>query len=101
VSLALELRAQLGMVIDFAIENDADGTVLVPHWLLAALEIDDGEAAETQKDPLLLVDVESLVVGPAMRQRPRHGHEVFAVTISEKTGYPAHGRFKSGAACRS
>ena len=44
-----ELFAEFAVVVDFAVEDDPDGTVLVRDRLLSAFEIDDGQAAMTER----------------------------------------------------
>jgi hypothetical protein len=58
-------------VINLAIENDPDGTVLVREWLMTADEIDDAEAVEAEPDVAL--EIEPGIVRPAARDRNRKG----------------------------
>ena len=43
VAGALELLAQLDVIVDLAVEDDGDGLVLVEDRLLAGGDVDDGE----------------------------------------------------------
>jgi hypothetical protein len=46
----LEFVAQRTVVVDLAVEDDADAPVLVCHRLRTTGEIDDAQAGETQRD---------------------------------------------------
>jgi hypothetical protein len=45
----------------------------------------------SEKDGTLRVDVKTLAIRPAMRERPGHSLKVRAATASDETSYPAHG----------
>ena len=51
--------AQLNMIVNFAIENDRDGPILVEHRLLPGRNIDDCQATHAERDvgPLPIADV--------------------------------------------
>ena len=73
-----ELRAQIEVVVDLAVERDPDGAVLVAHRLRAGRgEIDDGQAAMTEGDGA--VDVHAGAVGSAVRNDLRHARDQIAV----------------------
>ena len=48
MSGSLELLAQLRKVVDLAVEHDPDRLVVIGHRLVAAREVDDREATETE-----------------------------------------------------
>ena len=50
VAAALEIGPELGVIIDFAVENDADLAVLVPHRLMARGEVNDRQPPMAEKD---------------------------------------------------
>ncbi len=45
-----EILAQLGVIVNFAVEHDPELAVFVRERLMAAFEIDDAEAAETEAE---------------------------------------------------
>ncbi len=48
VAAARQFRPQVQEVVDLAVEHDGQGAVLVEHGLVAAGEVDDGQAAHAQ-----------------------------------------------------
>jgi len=38
------------MIVDFAVEDDPNALILVPHWLMTALKVDDRQSAMTKKN---------------------------------------------------
>ena len=95
-----QFRTQFGIVIDFAVEQDTNRKILVPHRLMAAGDIDDREAAEAEMKRVLGLDVEAVVVGAAMRDRVRHRLQVGAGAGADEPGQAAH-RAISGAAVKA
>src|SRR5205085_775399 len=67
----LEVAPQLLVVVDFAVENDPDGSVFVRDRLVAVIEIDDAEAPHANRHAV--ADVHTLIVRAAMRHDPAHG----------------------------
>ena len=67
----LELRPQLGVVVDLAVLDDDDPPVLVGDRLVAALEVDDREPPRGQ--PGLAEHHLARAVGPAVHERVAHG----------------------------
>ncbi len=65
-----EFAAQLRKVVDFAIKDYADRFLVVRHGLVAALDIDNGEAPEAEAD--WSANVVALVIGAAMDHAARH-----------------------------
>src|SRR5262249_16219545 len=61
---SVELRAQLRVVVDLAVEHDGDGLVLVPDRLTPGVEVDDGEPAHAERESSF--DEGALVVGPTV-----------------------------------
>jgi hypothetical protein len=45
-----ELLAQLDIVIDLSVEDEGDRTIVTPHWLCSAIDIDDGETPVPEAD---------------------------------------------------
>ena len=70
-----EPLAQLDMVVDLAVADDADRAVLVRDRLVAGLKVDDAQAAETE--PYARRGEEALAVRAAMPQRVGHALERF------------------------
>src|SRR5690349_12937734 len=67
---SLELPAEALVVIDLPVENDLDRAVLVADRLIAAGEVDDGQAAMRQADPRF--NPITLGVGASMGDRVPH-----------------------------
>ena len=70
VTVALELAAQLGIVVDLAVLHDDARSVFARHRLVAAGKVDDREAARRERDRA--VDVFATAVRPAMHERRAH-----------------------------
>ena len=73
VAACQELLSQLGVLEQLAVEGDPDRAVLVGDRLPAARQVDDREPPGSQRHAGL--DVDLLVVGPAMGDRRRHRQE--------------------------
>ncbi len=67
---ALELAAQLGMVVDLRVRDQRHVIVGIVHRLLAAGEIDDGQPAVSEHCTAAVADPGP--VGPAPRERVGH-----------------------------
>lgn len=63
----LELPAQLGMIVDFAVEDQDGVAVVAAHRLVAVAQVNDLQAHGTKRDVLGLMS--SLLVRAAMDQR--------------------------------
>src|SRR5258708_22671796 len=85
-----QLVAQLNVIVDFAVEDHADGVVFVPHRLRAACGVADRQPAMSKKDSLLFVDVEGLGVGPAVGLSARHRDQVIPIAAADESRYAAH-----------
>ena len=70
VSGLFEGGTQAGVIEDFAVEDDEVGVILIGHGLMAAGDVDDGEAAETEGGPGVAVVAE--IIGAAMADGVRH-----------------------------
>jgi hypothetical protein len=70
VTTSDELGAQLGKVIDFAVEDYADRLVFVEHWLSAAGDVNDCEPPMPQA--AMCSVPETLPVGTPVRDSVRH-----------------------------
>ena len=70
----LEPRAQLAEVVDLAVEDGADRAVLVRDRLMAALDVDDREAADPERGAR--PDPPASLIGAAMDDRRRHLREL-------------------------
>jgi len=86
VAFRFQVFSQLGVVVDLAVENDPDIAILVGNRLMAALDVDDAQAAHGKAD--VFFDEEALIVGAAMRDAAVHTCEDVArnapVAISKK-----------------
>ena len=93
VAAALEVRPQLDVVEDLAVEHRPDGLVLVVDRLVAALEVDDAQPRMAQAEAGL--GVIAGAVRPARRQRRDHGLELAARHVAaavevQDSGQAAH-----------
>src|SRR5262249_53344588 len=77
VTSGLEVAANVGEVVDLAVEDDPDRPVFVGERLIARREVDDAQAPMTQADAL--AEVVAVRVGPAMRDGRRHRRQPIAI----------------------
>ena len=84
VARALELAAQLQVVVDLAVLHDDDGAVLVGDRLVAAGQVDDRKPPCGEPDAAL--DMRALGVRPAVLERRRHAREPLRVHGSARGG---------------
>ena len=77
VARSLELGADVGEVVDLAVEDDPDRPVLVGERLIARRQIDDAQTAMSEADAG--TDEEAVGVGPAMRDDVGHRRESAAI----------------------
>ena len=76
VAEPLELGPDLRVVVDLAVEDDADGAVLVRHRLHRRLgEVDDREPPEAEPDAAVVGDPGRGAVGAAVRDRVAHARD--------------------------
>ena len=69
----LQAAAQLSIVVDFAVEHDADGVVFVADRLLAGVQVDNAETAHGQPD--VSGNEETVVIGPAVTNALVHSFD--------------------------
>ena len=75
----LELRPQLGVVVDLAVEDELDRPVFVRHRLVGAVrEVDDREPARAEADSPVGRDPGAGAVGTAMGERVAHPRDATA-----------------------
>ncbi len=93
MSLRDQVAPEFLIVVDLAVENHPDSLILVGDWLVAAVEIDDAEAAHPNGAASL--DVEAFIVGSPMPNLIAHGPDGAQIRrpVSTKiTGYSTHAR---------
>jgi hypothetical protein len=66
----LELGSELLEVVNFSVENDPDGSVLVKHRLVASSQIDDAKAAHTEARSVF--DEDAFVIRTAVHNSLAH-----------------------------
>ena len=79
-----ESAGEIRKVVDFTIENDDDGAVLVEHRLLSAAEVDDAQPAMSKADVVL--NEVSAIVRTTMRlggSHPLHQEVVYRLSCVE------------------
>src|ERR1700722_10017258 len=79
MSARFELRAQVGVVVDFAVEDDPDGSVFVTQRLLAGGEIDNAQATHTQRGRT--VDADAFIIGATVGNSIAHSPQDFAIDV--------------------
>ena len=89
---AFEPQAQLAEVVDFSVQDDADGPVLVGDRLVPGVEIDDGKPAGADRHGV--VDIFAPIVGAAVTQHVDHALQnrlsIGPRRVSEESGNPTH-----------
>src|SRR5262245_46586788 len=63
-------RPEVGVVVDFAVEDHPDAGVFVRHWLLSAVDVNNRQTAMSQSDGT--VDVQAIPVRSAMPHDVAH-----------------------------
>ena len=94
VAQCLQFRDEFLVVVDFAVENDADALVFVVQRLLAGRKVDDREAPVAKPDAGF--DMQTAFVRTAVELRFVHAVEHRTVDVAlasgvENAGYSAHG----------
>ena len=95
VPFGLQFLAEIGMVVDLAVEDDRQVPVGGRHRLGASGEIDDGESTMAEMDSRFGNDGIPLGIRPAMGQRTGHslkGLPVTRITGCNESRDPAHQR---------
>src|SRR5437762_340849 len=93
MSPSLQVRPQLLVVVNLAVENHLDRTIFIADRLVAAAQIDDRESAMDQSKPRL--DPGTFRVGTAMSDTVAHGPEDGLISRTKPVGIkdasdPAH-----------
>jgi hypothetical protein len=96
VSLRLELRAQLDVVEDLAVEHDREAARRVQHGLRAAAQVDDRQPAVAQRDRPVAPG--ALVVGAAVPQARDHPGQ--GAVVDPSTGELENSSDAAHASCR-
>jgi hypothetical protein len=76
VTATFQIRADRSVIIDFAVEDNPNGSVLVRHWLVATAQIHNAQTPEPKSDGR--VQVIAGIIGSAVNELLRHGLDVFA-----------------------
>jgi hypothetical protein len=71
VALGFEVAAKLPVVVDFSVEDDLEGVILIGHGLSPPGEIDDSQTGHAEPNARLLVG--SHVVRAAVLEDAEHG----------------------------
>ena len=70
MALRFKMPANIGMVVDFAVEDDPDRSVFVREWLLAGAQVDDAQSPMRESGKG--VDVQAGFVRTAMLEDVAH-----------------------------
>ena len=95
----LQFRAQLGEVVDLAVEHDAGRPVGVPHRLRSARKVEDAQTAVPEENAV--TGTEPLGIRSAVDQAPRHAFEVAGPSAPRESRDAAHGRIARQPSARS
>jgi hypothetical protein len=79
------------VVIDLAVEHNADRFIRCPHRLCAACDVDDGKAPMSQIHSAVGIAPNAFRIGPARCLRSIHARDIIARPVSYEASYPAHG----------
>ena len=82
IAVLLQSRAQLAIVVDLAIADQHQRAIGVVQRLLAAVQIDDGQAAMAERGERIVMH--ALAVRPAMRQRVEHSLQRLLATAGRR-----------------
>src|SRR5581483_9204175 len=82
MAFGFEVGAIIGVIVDFAVEDDGDGVVFVEHGLMAAREINDRETAMGESD--VRIEEEAGIVGAAMSKRVTHAGDGRGVEVTRR-----------------
>lgn len=70
VAFSGQLRSELLVVVNLAVEDDPHGAILVGDWLVTPDEVNDGQAPHAQADVSL--EIEAVAVRAAVDHCPVH-----------------------------
>ena len=77
----LELAAQLGVVVDLAVEDEREVAIVAVERLVAGRDVDDREAPHPDRE--VRADVGALAVGAAVHDRTQHLFEQLGIGAGE------------------
>src|SRR5688500_9736637 len=90
VSPGQELVPEIQVVIDLAVEDDADLAILVPHRLLAPGDIEYRQSPVRQENAIGSVDERARSIRPPVDNRVTHRLQVTLAARADKTRDAAH-----------
>src|SRR3954447_2581836 len=91
--LADQLASKLLEIVDFPVEDDPDGAVLIRHWLVSGAEVDD--AQPPHPDAAAAFDADAFIVRTAVADLGAHrAHQgrVGDPVTQQKAGNSTHNR---------
>src|SRR6476661_1952294 len=80
----LELVPELPVVVDFAVEHDPDGAILVMNRLMSGREVNDTQPPHAEPDALL--DMHAFVVRSAMPNHLAHAMHQRSIALTVRFG---------------
>src|SRR5438045_4245661 len=86
----LKMLAELRRIVDLTIEDDPDRSVLVPHRLCAALDIEHREPAMSQKHLQSCIDMITGAIGTAMPETLRHRDHIGLISTTDQAYAAEH-----------
>ena len=104
VTAALQIAADIGVVVDLAVEDDPDRPVFVRRRLLAGAQIDDAEAAVGKGG--VCVEVQARLVGPAVDENVAHADRTRLGIAADpivryESGNPTHNQIRGASPPRT
>ena len=93
MSARLQIHTQFSVVVNLAIEHDADRPILIPHGLRTASDVENRQSTMAQMDTGIRIDKRPVSVGAPVTQDVGHRYEVIAITCPDESGKAAHQDF--------
>src|SRR5215467_11597966 len=90
VASMLEIRPEIGLIVDLPVKNDADLSILVPHRLTSRCDVNDCQPSMPEKHMRSLVDKKIFAVRPTMGKCRGHALEILSRSGANKASYAAH-----------
>src|SRR6185369_4806255 len=92
-SVCLQLKPEIRMVVDFAVESQHEPAVARQDRLMArGRKVDDRKPAVGEANASLRIEPDAFIIGTAMRESARHAVEQLTrpVRTRQESGDPAH-----------
>lgn len=81
------------MVVDFTVEHH-DGTIMVTHWLLAGVQIENGKAGVCEPDGIVHPDI--VFIRASVLLEPIHPVQDVGIGVAKNASDAAHASSRMG-----